>query len=47
MLDNIDNRLQIIKGSSNFIIIRRISDDKIFKKKIDKNNKRTIDDILY
>lgn len=47
MLDNIDNRLQIIKGSSNFIIIRRIPDDKIFKKKIDKNNKRTIDDILY
>lgn len=37
MVDNIDDRLQLIRGSEHFIIIRNISNNSIFKSMIDKN----------
>lgn len=40
MFDNVDNRLQQISGNSDFYIIRRVSDNKIFKNMISANNKR-------
>ena len=40
LFDNIDNRIQLIDGNEykDFIIIRRISDNKIFKSMIKTNN---------
>lgn len=37
MVDNIDDRLQLIRGSEHFIIVRNISNNSIFKSMIDKN----------
>lgn len=35
MLDNVENKLQYIWGKQSFIIVRRVSDNKILKSMID------------
>ena len=46
MLDNVKNRLQVVEGSENFMIIRRVSDNRILKSMITSDNKKEIKALL-
>lgn len=43
MLNNIENKLLIVGGNEDFIIVRRVFDNKIYKSVITNNNKQDIE----